>query len=104
MEDKYSELLKYSNPIKVLENAEKIYGKDIRLSISKRKNKKYMIYDSINDKWIHFGSFKPPMEDYTYHNDNKRRLNYLSRATKIKGNWNSNPYSPNNLSINLLWN
>ena len=103
MEDKYIELLKYSNPDKVLKNAKKIYGKDIKLSISTRKNKKYMIYDDRNNKWIHFGSFNPPMEDYTYHNDQKRQLNYLSRATKIKGNWKSNPYSPNNLSIKLLW-
>jgi len=43
-------------------------------------------------------------EDYTKHKDETRRLNYLLRASNIKGNWINNPYSPNFLSINLLWN
>lgn len=32
-----------------------------------------------------------------------KRNSYLSRATKIKGNWLSNPLSKNNLAINILW-
>jgi len=32
-----------------------------------------------------------------------KRNAYLSRATKIKGNWKENKFSPNNLAINLLW-
>ena len=44
------------------------------------------------------------IEDYTKHQDLKRLNNYLSRATKIKGNWKKDKYSPNNLAINLLWN
>ena len=43
------------------------------------------------------------MEDYTLHGDKKRRDRYLKRATNIKGKWQDNPYSPNNLSINILW-
>jgi hypothetical protein len=42
-------------------------------------------------------------EDYTIHQDDKRRDSYLSRATNIKGNWRDNKYSPNNLSIHILW-
>lgn len=34
--------------------------------------------------------------------DERRRL-YLSRATKIKGAWRDDPFSPNNLAIHLLW-
>jgi len=30
-------------------------------------------------------------------------MNYLKRALKIKGNWMYDEYSPNNLSIYLLW-
>lgn len=101
-ENKLNELLKVSNPKKVIENAHKYLGNNTRLNISTHKNKKYMIWDGF--KMIHFGSFLPPMEDYTFHNDNDRRNRYLARATKIKGNWASNKYSPNNLSINLLWN
>lgn len=33
----------------------------------------------------------------------ERRRLYRARATKIKGNWKADPYSPNNLAINLLW-
>lgn len=32
-----------------------------------------------------------------------KRKSYLSRATKIKGDWKSNKYSPNNLAIKILW-
>ena len=34
--------------------------------------------------------------------DNKRRL-YRARATKIKGDWAKDPYSPNSLAIAVLW-
>ena len=32
-----------------------------------------------------------------------RRMLYLTRALRIKGNWKADPYSPNNLAIYLLW-
>jgi hypothetical protein len=63
------------------------------------KDKKYMIMNDEN-KWIHFGNLG--YEDYTKHLNEQRRLNYLKRSTKIKGNWKDNIFSPNNLSINLL--
>jgi len=33
----------------------------------------------------------------------QRRKAYLTRATKIKGEWKKNPYSKNNLAIRILW-
>ena len=36
-------------------------------------------------------------------NADKYRKAYLARATKIKGDWESDKYSPNNLAINILW-
>lgn len=33
----------------------------------------------------------------------ERQRLYLARATNIKGKWRENKYSPNNLSIHLLW-
>lgn len=33
--------------------------------------------------------------------DHRRR--YLARATRIKGDWKADKYSPNNLAINILW-
>lgn len=69
------------------------------LYISTRKNKKYMLFNGCNIK--HFGQL--PYEDFTKHKNKTRRTNYLKRATNIKGNWYKDPYSPNNLAINLLW-
>jgi hypothetical protein len=33
----------------------------------------------------------------------KHRKSYLARATKIKGDWAKDPYSPNSLAIGILW-
>ena len=76
-----------------------IYKKDVEPST--RKNKKYMIMND-NNKLVHFGDLR--YEDYTKHQDKERLKRYLDRATKIKGNWRRDKYSPNNLAINLLWN
>lgn len=94
----------YSNPEKVYENALKYFNKDVYLYFSTKANKKYMIYDPNNNKYVHFGQMIPPMEDYTKHQDKERRKRYLQRAKNIKGDWKNNLYSPNQLAINLLWN
>ena len=41
--------------------------------------------------------------DFTKTHNEAKRKRYLARATKIKGNWKSNKFSPNNLAIHLLW-
>ncbi len=97
-----NQLIKYSNPEIAQKNANKYLGKQALLYTSTRKDKKYMIKDP-DGKWVHFGGMNPPMEDFTKHKDEKRRNAYLSRATKIKGDWKDNPYSSNNLSIHILW-
>lgn len=91
----------YSNPSKVLHNAKAYLGQNVQIKPSTRKGKKYMLYDTNHSKWIHFGAMG--YEDYTKHNDKKRRDSYLSRSTKIKGDWSNNKYSANNLSIHILW-
>jgi hypothetical protein len=102
--DKKLELLQYSDVNKAQKNAFKYLGKDAILYISPRKNKKYRIYNPHENKWVDFGSMNPPMEDYTKHKDKVRRERYLKRALNIKGNWKDNKYSPNQLTINILWN
>ena len=97
------DLYKYSNPIQAQKNLSKYLGKDKILYKSTRPNKKYMVYDDYDNKYIHFGSMKPPYEDYLKHQNKKRQSNYLARASNIKGNWKDNLYSSNNLSINILW-
>jgi len=91
----------YSN-YKIAEKNAKIYlGNHIKLLVSTRINKKFMILDPTNNKYSHFGQMG--YEDYTMHQDDLRRSRYLKRATKIRGDWLQNRYSPNNLSINILW-
>lgn len=100
--DKYEELLKVSNPLKVAENAIKyLNDPDIVLYISTHKNKKYMIYDKEKMHKNHFGDIR--YSDFTKHNNLERREAYLRRATNLNGHWREYKYSPNNLSINLLW-
>jgi hypothetical protein len=102
--DKFNELLKYSNPDTVNKNLKRYLKRfdleGIELYISTRKDKKYMI-ETPEGKTVHFGQMG--YEDYTKHQDEERRNNYLKRATKIKGDWKRDPLSPNNLAIWLLW-
>jgi hypothetical protein len=75
-------------------------GNDVTILPSTRKNKKFMVLNPEN-KYVHFGDNR--YEDFTQHKDKDRQQKYLNRSSKIKGNWKDNKYSPNNLSINILW-
>ena len=46
---------------------------------------------------VYFGALNSSYEEYLKHNDDMKRLRYLKRAMKIKGNWYKNPYNPNSL-------
>lgn len=99
---KFSKLLRQvSDPETVSRRARKIFGRDVDLRESDSQDKKYMIWDPIKEKWVHFGNLN--YEDYTYHRDPERRRNYLARSGGIAGNWKKNAYSPNNLARKLLW-
>ena len=93
-----NELNKYSDFKTVNDNAKRLYGKEV--FVSTRKNKKFMIMND-DKKWIHFGQLG--YEDFTKHLDEQRRELYVKRASKLKGQWKENIYSPNLLSIVLLW-
>lgn len=96
----YDELIKYSNPAVVAGNAVKYFGKTVPLFISSRVDKKYMIQKP-DGSMIHFGGM--PYQDFTYHQDTDRRDRYLKRASHIRGQWRTDKYSANNLSMNILW-
>ena len=84
----------------VIKNAKLYLGNDDNILPSTRKNKKFMVLNPDN-KYVHFGDNR--YEDFTQHKDKDRQQKYLNRSSKIKGNWKDNKYSPNNLSINILW-
>ncbi len=94
-------LYKVSNPKEVQKKAFEIYGKDVIIYKSDNPKKKYQVIDRNTGKWVKFGN--PDYEDFTHHLDKKRQDNYLKRALNIKGKWRDNVFSPNWLSILLLW-
>ena len=94
-------LTSYSDPVEAQRKAFEYLGQRAVIYPSTNKNKKYKIYDPINEKWVNFGQMG--YEDFTKHGDEIRRNKYLLRSSGIKGNWRNNPYSPNNLSRNILW-
>jgi hypothetical protein len=99
--DKIKILLKYSNPEEAQKQAFKKYGRDAVLFVSTRTPKKYMIRDKKNNKWVHFGQMG--FSDFTKTKNEEKRQNFMKRTGNIKGNWRDNPFSPNNLSRELLW-
>jgi hypothetical protein len=97
---KKTEILKYSDPKKAIKNAIQYLKNNIVFSLSTKKTKKYMVQRP-DGKWIHFGEMG--YEDFTKHQDEKRRDNYLKRTANMKGNWKDDKYSANNLARNILW-
>jgi hypothetical protein len=102
------DLSNYSDFETVLSRAKHYYGENVKLFQSTRKTKKYMIYNPYNNKFVHFGQmgykdFTKYVQLYDLETAREHRIRYLKRALKIKGNWKDNPYSPNYLSLLLLW-
>jgi len=89
----------YSNPREVADRAKKFYG--VKIYRSTRPSKKYMVFDRVTGRRVHFGQMF--YDDYTKHRDEDRRHNYLVRSGNIRGNWRTNPFSANFLSRCLLW-
>jgi hypothetical protein len=98
---KQDELYSYSNPIIAQKKAFDYLGQDAILYKSQNKDKKYAIVDP-NGKIVNFGAMF--YQDFLKTADQNKRDRYLKRSSKIKGDWNNNKYSPNNLSRSLLWN
>lgn len=91
-------LTDYSTPEIVYKKARHIFGSDVEIKPSTRKDKKYMLLNPETNKWVHFGQYG--MEDYTKHKNNDRMMKFRTRNNR----WaNANEYSPAFLSYWLLW-
>ena len=101
MNKKEIEIKEYSNPTRVYQNAIKYLGPKVNIQLSTQPTKKYMVYNPIDDIWVHFG--RMGYEDYTKHLNLERRHNYLVRSAGIKGDWKRDKYSANMLSRQILW-
>jgi len=90
-------IYKISNPKVVQSEAYSLISPNAIIYKSTKKGKKYMIVNPETKKFVHFGSM---MEDFTFHQNNKRLANFLARNSK----WKDYPkYSPAYLSYYLLW-
>jgi t-SNARE complex subunit (syntaxin) len=90
----------YSNPQQVRKMVDKYYSKTTPLYYSTRSDKKYMLLNPNTNKFVHFGTMKPPMEDFTKHMDERRR--YLFRQRNHR--WaNADKWSSAYMSYYLLW-
>ena len=100
LKNKSKTIKKYSNPTEVYRKANKYFGKSVKIRLSNKRDKKYMI-TTPEGKIVHFGAMG--YEDYTKHKNKTRRKNYLTRSGNIKGEWKKDKYSANNLARKLLW-
>lgn len=95
---KEQQVQQFSDPDQVRINLKKHFPSSFKLFYSTRKNKKYMVYDEPNDKYIHFGEMG--YEDYTKHKDEERRQAFKQRNKK----WSKQKQlTPGWLAYNLLW-
>lgn len=96
--NKETDILNYSDPDRVWDNAIKYLKKNIVIALSTKKNKKYMVQNP-DGKFIHFGEMN--FKDYTLTRDKeKQRLFKLRNAKWAK----QDKYTPGWLSYFLLWN
>jgi len=76
------------------------------LRLSDKAGKKLMI-TAPDGRTVHFGA--KGMGDYIHYRlagdptADQHRQRYRARATKIRGDWAKDPYSPNSLAIAVLW-
>jgi hypothetical protein len=102
---KLTDLSKISDPAEVKRRFENYRGKDkATIEPSPRADKKYLVRvaaaNGKRGRAVHFGS---TLADFTKHKDDARRKSYLARSAAIKGDWQDDKYSPNNLARELLW-
>lgn len=98
---KLQEISSYSDFTKAQANAFRYLGDFGHLFPSPRDDKKFRVLNPVTREWVDFGAMG--FSDYTKHQDEARRNNYLKRATAIRGDWWKDQYSPNNLAIHILW-
>ena len=95
--NKETNILNYSDPDRVWNNAIKYLKKNIVIALSTKKNKKYMVRrpDGI---WVHFGEMG--YEDFTLTRDKEKQKLFKLRNAK----WaKQDKYTPGWLAYHLLW-
>lgn len=97
IDEKHS-IFNYSNPRIVRKMADKYLGKNVKVYLSTRKDKKYMVLNPSTNKMVHFGAMD--YEDFTKHQSELRRQYFRARNHKWR---DAEKYTPSWLSYYLLW-
>jgi hypothetical protein len=92
------EVNKYSNYAKAKRQTRKFLGKNAKLFLSTRKNKKFMVIDPETGHKIHFGQMG--YDDHLKDPTPSKRNNFLNRNHKWS---NAKKYSPAYLAYHILW-
>lgn len=95
---KLEELWKYSDPNIVFARAKQLYGRDVKIDYSEKKDKKYKLYDPNKREFIHFGQMG--YEDYSRHRNEIRRMLFQQRNHRFAS---APKYSAAYNSYYLLW-
>lgn len=93
-----SEVNHFSNYTTAKRRTHQVLGKNAKLYLSNRKNKKFMVIDPKTHKKINFGQMG--YEDWLKHKDKTRRRHFLTRNHKWKS---AKKYSPAYLAYHILW-
>jgi hypothetical protein len=97
--NKEIEILKWSNPAQVKQNANKYFSNDVPIYLSNRKDKKYMLQNP-DGKWIHFGQIG--FKDGTL--DDEDREKRIKRFKSRNARWANSPkWAASSLAFHLLW-
>lgn len=92
-----NEISKFSDPARVQQLAHQYLGNGVKVYLSSRKDKKYMVFNPSGAK-VHFGQMG--FQDFTKHRNNQKRDLFRKRNAK----WANAPkWSPAWLSYWLLW-
>lgn len=95
---KLEQIFPYSDPNIVFQRAKKLYGRDVKIEYSTRKDKKYMLYDPNKRKFFHFGQIG--YQDYTKTGNEIQRLKFQMRNHRFAS---APKYSASYNSYYLLW-
>lgn len=97
----------------VKRNIKYYYDEPLEVKFCDDGKHKIQIMNPVTKKWVKFGGYDN-LDFLMYQMLEKKKKvpkltadvkqqAYLARATKIKGRWKENPYSPNMFAIYILW-
>ena len=91
----------FSNPKIVDKKAKQYLGKNVKIKLSDKPIKKYMVLNPNTHKYVYFGQMG--YEDFTKHNDTKSKERYIARHSRYEIWTKSGVDTAGWLSRFILW-